>query len=475
MKIKHTWLILFILPLAFSAKAAIKLPSLFTDNMILQQQTEVPIWGWDDAGNQITVTTSWNQQSYSVEVDKNGQWKVKVSTPAAGGPYEIEVKEGTETKNLKNVLIGEVWLCTGQSNMEMPLKGFPGMSVNGGNEAIVNSNNSQIRLLHIPRKSTTEKQTDFEGKWHEAAPQYVADFSATGWFFGTQLQKVLQVPVGLIEVSYGGSNIEAWMSQKMLKDFKDVEIPKNDKVIDVPNRTPIVLYNGMLAPVIGYGIKGCIWYQGESNYERPFEYQKLFKEMVKDWRDEWGQGEFPFYYAQIAPFNYAQFHPNEVIEKNNSAYLREAQFKASKEIPNSGMAVLMDIGERNKIHPVHKAVGGHRLAYLALAKTYGYKGFEYESPEFNAMEIKGSTVIVSFNNVPNGITSYGKEVTGFEIAGEDKVFYPAKCVLRHKSVMLASPKVEKPVAMRYLFTDYAKAELFSTGGLPVSSFRTDNW
>jgi len=231
----------------------------------------------------------------------------------------------------------------------------------------------------------------------------------------------------------------------------------------------------MLAPVIGYGIKGAIWYQGESNYDRPFQYLDLFKTMVSQWRSQWEQDEFPFYFAQIAPFDYSVFTPDTLVEKYNSAYIRESQLKASREIPNSGMAVLLDIGEKDNIHPKNKKVGGERLAYLALAKTYGIQGFEFQSPEFNAMELKGSSLIVSFNNVPNGIISKVETIRGFEIAGEDQVFYPANVYLRRKSVILSSPRVEKPVAVRYLFKDYVEAEIFSTGGLPLSSFRTDNW
>ncbi|MEL0456040.1 sialate O-acetylesterase [Flavobacteriaceae bacterium SZ-1-7] len=459
-----------------SIYAEIKLPALFTDNMLLQQNMEAPIWGWGTKNEMLQITTSWNSKSYEVKVDKNGTWHTKISTPKAGGTYKIIIKQGSETKTINNVLIGEVWLCSGQSNMEMPLKGFPGQPVNGGNEAIVDSRNNNIRFISVPRSTVLEPNDDFEGHWQIASPQTTGNFSATAWYFGSLLQKVLNVPVGLIEVSYGGSNVEAWMNAEMLKDFESIIIrKKKEDFVEAPNREATTLFNGMLSPAIGYGIKGAIWYQGESNRDRPFQYRELFKKMVGSWRTLWNQGEFPFYFVQIAPFDYSRYHVKDWKEKYNSAYLRESQLMASKEISNSGMAVIMDVGEKDNIHPANKQAGGQRLAYLALAKTYGIEGFEYESPEFNAMEIKGSTVIVSFNNVPNGITSYNKEVKGFEIAGENKVFYPATTVLRNKSVMLSSPRVEKPVAVRYLFKDFTKAEIFSVGGLPMSSFRTDNW
>jgi sialate O-acetylesterase len=460
-------------------QAEIKLPALFTDHMILQQESNTPIWGWANKKEKITVQTSWDAKIYETKTDRDGKWKLNVNTPKGSyTTYTITVSQGAESEVIKNVIIGEVWLCSGQSNMEMPLKGFPGQPVIGGNDAIVRSTNNNIRLITVPRATVLEPKEDFEGHWKIASPKTTGNFSATAWYFGSLLQEVLQVPVGLIHVSYGGSNVEAWMNEKMLEDFENtLPLPKTENDLKKsPNREPTSLFNGMLSPVIGYGIKGAIWYQGESNYERPFEYKDLFGKMVKSWRYLWKQGEFPFYFAQIAPFNYAQFHQMaDQKEEYNSAYLREAQLKASKEIPNSGMAVLMDIGQENNIHPNNKKVGGDRLAYIALAKTYGLVGFEYASPEFNAMEIKGSNVTISFNNVPNGITSYDKEVVGFEIAGENKVFYPANTYMRRKSVILSSPNVEKPVAVRYLFKDFTKAEIFSTGGLPMSSFRTDNW
>lgn len=475
--IKHISIIVLCLFGSYQMHAEIKLPALFSDNMMLQQQIEAPIWGWADKGEKLTITTSWNAKSYTVKVNGKGKWHTAVKTPVAGGVYTITLSQGNDTVTIKNVLIGEVWLCSGQSNMEMPLKGFTGQPVKGGNEAIVHSANSQIRFIAVPRKTVLTPKDDFKGSWKVASPRTTGNFSATAWYFGALLQDVLDVPVGLIEVSYGGSNVEAWMSEQMLKDF-DLFTPiptTKEELKSAPNRKPTTLFNGMLSPVIGYGIKGAIWYQGESNRDRPFQYRDLFIKMVDRWRDLWGQGEFPFYFAQIAPFDYSIYHPNDHLEKYNSAYLREAQLQASKEIPNAAMAVLMDVGEKDNIHPVDKEKGGHRLGYLALAKTYGITGFEHESPEFNTMEVKGSVVTVSFKNAPNGITSFGKEVTGFELAGENKVFYPAKVDVRRKSVLLVSPKVEKPVAIRYLFKDFTEAQLFSNGGLPVSSFRTDDW
>jgi sialate O-acetylesterase len=476
MNFRNHIIVVVLLLTSFQITAKIKLPALFSDNMMLQQKSNAPMWGWSSTNANVTIKTSWNAKIYKVKADNSGKWKTELQTPSFGGPFTIEVSEGNEKVVVKNVLIGEVWLCSGQSNMEMPLKGFQGQPVKNGNETIVRSTNTNIRLITIPRATVLEPKDDFEGKWEMASPKSTANFSATAWYFGSLLQEVLQVPVGLIHVSYGGSSMEAWMNQEMLKDFTSAKIPTTkEELVKDPNRVPTTLFNGMLSPVIGYGIKGCIWYQGESNYERASEYSALMQKMVSSWRTLWKQGDFPFYYAQIAPFNYAQFHPKDNLEKYNSAYLREAQLKASAVIPNSGMAVLMDIGEENSIHPMDKEKGGSRLAYLALAKSYGIEGFEFESPKYKSMEIKDNSVTVSFDNVENGITSYDAAVLGFELAGEDKIFYPAKTVVRRKSVILTSDKVAKPVAIRYLFKDFAKAELFSGGGLPISSFRTDEW
>lgn len=471
---KTLFVVLLVLVASLAAKAKVTMTPLFSDNMVLQQQSKVAIWGWTDAKTEVSVETSWNNKSYTVKSDRDGKWKVMVETPAAGGPYEITVSDGTPL-SIKNVMIGEVWLCSGQSNMEMPMKGFPGQPVLGSNMDILKSKNNDIRLISVPRSSKTVPQDNFQGAWKPANPESVSNFSATAYYFGKLMQQMLGVPVGLIDVSYGGSCVQAWMSRNTAVSFEDKQVPGPGDTIPVPNRTPTVLFNGMLHPVIGYGIKGCIWYQGETNYMEPDRYEELFPTMVKEWRSLWGEGDFPFYYMQIAPFDYSIFKRAEYHEKYNSAYLRDAQRKAVYKIPNSDMAVIMDIGEKDCIHPSHKKVTGERLALLTLAETYDIKGFGYKSPSYNAMEIKGSTVIVSFNNVKNGLTSFGQELTTFEIAGKDKHFYPANAVLRSKSVILSSPHVAEPVAVRYAFKDFVVGQLFGTDGLPVSSFRTDDW
>jgi sialate O-acetylesterase len=462
--------------LPVSSRAQVRLPSLFTDNMVLQQQAACAVWGWAKAGSTITVAPSWAKQKYTAKADAAGKWKLKVSTPAASyNPYTLSVSGDGPAIQLKNVLIGEVWLCGGQSNMEMPLKGFKGQPVLGSNEAILHSKNDQLRLYIVPRSSVTEPQENSKpSPWRLAEPEAVSNFSATAYYFGRLLQEQLHVPVGLLHCSYSGSFIEAWMDTENLRQFAGVKIPAKGDTIKLVSRTATTLYNGMLHPIEGYGIKGAIWYQGESNYDRPDEYAQLFTAMVKQWRTKWDLGDFPFYYAQIAPFDYTRTSKNKG-GKYNSAFIRDTQRKLQDQVPNTGMAVLLDIGEETSIHPMRKEPGGTRLALLALAQTYGRKGFGALSPSYEAMTVKDKTIQLRFKNSPNGMTTFGQELTGFEIAGADQKWYPAKASISGSSINVSADAVAVPVAVRYAFQDFTKATLFSNEGLPVSSFRTDEW
>lgn len=460
---------------SFTVNAQAKLAGLFTDNMVLQQQTFVPIWGWDKAGANITATTSWDKKVYKAIADAEGKFVLKVTTPAAGGPYQLTVNDGKPV-TLKNVLIGEVWLCSGQSNMEIPMKGYKSQPILNSNEAILESKNSNIRLFNVPRGSRTTLQTDIKSsQWQEASPVSVAKFSAVGYYYGRLLNKMLNVPVGLICCAYAGSSVQAWMDANALKPFPEIKIPAPTDSIKEVSRTPTTLYNAMMHGVIGYGIKGAIWYQGESNYDFPAQYDSLFTTFVKDLRTKWGIGNFPFYYVQIAPYDYAQLPPYNKGGKYNSAFLRETQRLDEEKIPNSAMAVTLDIGEQSTIHPPRKEQVGQRLAYLALAKTYGMEGFGYQSPQYDSFSVKGSTVTVKFKNAYNGLTSFLKEMNTFEVSGADKHFYPAKASISGSTVVLTCDQVKVPVAVRYAFKDFVVGDLFGTDGLPVSSFRTDDW
>ena len=452
-----------------------RMASLFTDNMVLQQQSMVPLWGWNRPGATIRIKTSWSPKTYQTQAGKDSMFRVYIETPKAGGPYTITLQEGKSIQ-LQNILIGEVWLCSGQSNMEMPVKGFKGQPIVGSNEAILKSTNPKIRVYTVPRSSEFQPQANSKpSAWKEADPETISNFSATAYFFGKDLQEVLQMPVGLINVSYGGSPIESWMDRELLAGFPGIRLPVHPDSVKSPNRTPTTLFNGMLHPVIGYGIRGFLWYQGESNYDRPDEYEQLFPAMVQRWRSLWKNDTLPFYYVQIAPYNYAQLPPYHTGGKYNSAYLRDAQRKSVQRIPRTAMAVLMDAGEEKNIHPARKKEAGQRLALLALAFTYGYKGFGAESPAYDTMVINKGVAEVKFKYATNWLTSYGKELMLFEIAGADQIFYPAKAVIYRNAVHVSSAQVKDPVAVRYAFRDFVTGDLFSTEGLPVSSFRTDNW
>lgn len=457
------------------AFATVKPASIFTDHMVLQQQTQVPLWGWAKPLSNVKIVTFWNKIDYIAKTDANGKFKIKVLTPVAGGPYDISFNDG-EQLILSDILIGEVWFCGGQSNMEMPMKGFKGQPIIGSNEAILKSSNINLRLYTVPRSSITERQDNSKpSTWKLSNPESVANFSATAFYFGSLLSELLNVPVGLINDSYGGSTIEAWMASEDLKPFPEIKIPTKTDTIKEVSRTPTTLYNGMLYPIIGFTIKGAIWYQGESNYDRPDRYEELFTAMVSNWRKAWAVGDFAFYYAQIAPYNYAQLPPYKVGEKYNSAFLRDAQRKSIAKIPNSGMAVLLDVGEEKSIHPANKKLGGTRLAYLALAQTYGIKGFGSVSPNYDSITINKDKAVIKFQNVPNGLTSFGKELSLFEVAGVDQKFYPAKATISGSSITVTSADVKAPVAVRYAFKDFVIGDLYGNDGLPVSSFRTDNW
>jgi sialate O-acetylesterase len=470
MKRFTSFLMTFLMVFVFSSVTIygeVKLPSIFGDNMVLQQETEVSIWGTATKNSTVRISTSWNNKSYTTKAGSEGIWKLKIATPSAGGPYEVSLSDG-KTLKLKNIMIGEVWVCSGQSNMEMPVKGYMNQPILGSNEAIATSSNHSIRLFTVKKASSLQPMDDFSGSWKECEPENVSEFSATAYFFGLMLNKALNVPVGLINTSWGGTRIEPWISEAGFKNFDFIKMPDKNQQGTLSPQTPTILFNAMINPMVGFGIRGAIWYQGESNRNEAAQYEQLLPGMVRDWRSVWGVGEFPFYYVQIAPFDYG---PTGL----NSAFLREAQLKASTAIPNIGMATIMDIGEKDCIHPANKKAGSDRLAFLALTNTYGKKGFAGSGPVFKEMTVTGSVVKLTFSNAANGLTSFGKDLSCFEVAGANKRFFPAKAFITGGSITLFCPSVMEPVAVRYAFKDFILGDLFNTEGLPASSFRTDTW
>ena len=455
------------------AFAKIRLPYFFSDGMVLQRESKPAIWGWTDTKNTVTITTSWDKKKYTAKPDEKGQWKTFVTTTKAGGPYTITISDGNMV-SIKNILLGEVWMCSGQSNMEMPMKGFKDQPIDESNDYIFNSDNNEIRLYTIPRSvQPVALDTSKNSTWKIANPADVSNFSATAYFFGKMLYDKLKVPIGLINVSYGGSPVEAFMDKASLSGY-DFKIPEANTSVKLNNRYPTVLYNGMVHPFIGYGIKGVIWYQGETNADRGKQYETLFPDFIKMLRSKFGYGDFPFYYVQIAPFDYNRNKkPGDKL--TNSAFLRDAQRKSLDKVPNTGMAVTLDIGDPVYIHPRDKKNVGKRLALMALNKTYGYKGFQSESPLYENIIFRNDTAAITFKNASNGLTSYGMPLNNFEIAGADKKFYPANASIVAGKIEASSPQVKNPVALRYAFKDYTKGNLFNTEGLPASSFRTDDW
>lgn len=455
----------------------LKLASIFTNGMVLQQNTETPVWGWTKSGLTVSVRPSWNGETYKATADSRGKWFVKIPTPPAGGSYKIEIN-GIKRIVLVDVLIGEVWLASGQSNMSMPLKGYYCQPVAESNEAILNSTGKQIRFINIPPKGTYKPQDGFKGEWKKASLENTAECSAVAWFFADFINKNTGVPIGIINASYGGSNVEAWMNPEACHQFNDIPVPnQSDERVQSEQNTPTALFNAMIHPLIGYAIRGMLWYQGESNIFNVPKYAPSVAAMVSEYRKIWNEGEFPFYFVQIAPYEYKCWNFFTPQWPEISAYQRDAQRQSTKLIPNSAMAVLLDVGEEYVIHPTHKKEAGERLALLALSKTYGFKGFEAESPEFEKFEINGNKAIIHFSKQYNGITSFGKTLELFEISGDNKVFQKAEAYIddSNGTVVCTSKLVDKPVAVRYAFRNYVKAELFGTGGLPISSFRTDDW
>ena len=634
----------------------IKMPTIFGDQMVLQQKSTIYIWGWAKVGTEVTAKGSWPQAKGKTVTDSTGRWMLQMLTTAAGGPYTLEIKGEYKIKKhpkqdtlitYQDVYLGEVWVCSGQSNMQWPLK-----QADRAEEEIKAADYPKIRLFSVKRQYSQEPLPDTEGEWVLCSPETVAGFSAVGYFFGRELHQKMKVPVGLIHTSWGGTPVEAWMSERGLqrvieyeeeftkinlmraksdsigaqykiemdrwnqavlakmgkhsrgqiemegdwqqmqlpqlwekgglKDFdgsvwfkKIVEIPEawsgkdltlslgpiddmdvswfNDmrvggyeeqghyntariytipatavkagsnlimvkamdtgggggfggqakdmyinvkddpstlsislagnwaykievELTDMPPRpsmphtigprAPMNLFNGMVAPLMPYGINGVIWYQGESNTNNPELYKSLFPGMIRDWRSRWNIGDFSFFFVQIAPYKYG----TPLV----GAKLREAQLEGL-DMRNTGMVVTMDIGDPEDIHPTNKQEVGHRLALLAQNKTFGYQDVVSSGPMYNFMKIEGDKIRLYFQHTHGGLMAKGDELTHFEMAGKDKKFYPAKAVIQGESILVSSEQVAEPKAVRYGFTNTAVPNLYNGAGLPASSFRTDKW
>jgi sialate O-acetylesterase len=468
-----------------SGQAKVRLPHLICDNMVVQQQTDARLWGWAKAGNEVKVTTSWNGKTVTAKADKAGKWLVKVATPAASyNAYTITFDDGEGTVTIKNVLAGEVWVCAGQSNMEMPVKGFGQCPVEDVNRHVLEAQNPNgVRSVKIPSVMRMTPQEDADCYWRECTPKNVVDFSATGYFFARLVNKTLNIPVGLIEANKGGSRVESWLTKENLEKYTSEPTDTMGIVNfkkDWDYHRAMVWGNGTFSPVLNFTVKGILYYQGCSNVGDPGnQYSERMKLLVEQWRSQFGLGEIPFYFVEIAPYWY------DNCEGDAGARLREQQFKAAQMIPNSGLVCTNDCAypyEYTQIHPTQKQKVGERLAFLALNKTYGMSSVICESPSFKEMTVKGDTVYLHFNNEFGGLSRF-EDIEGFEVAGEDRVFHKAKA--QHfwqpgggqwdEALIVTSPEVQHPVAVRYCFRNFQLGNLANMGGLPLFPFRTDNW
>lgn len=507
-----------------SARAEVKLHGLFSDNMVLQRDAAVPIWGWADDGERVTVEFRGKKVSTKA---KRGTWMVKLGKLEAGGPDELKVI-GKNSISLKNVLVGEVWIASGQSNMEWPMRS----SFEPWGD-ITNADNPKLRLYTVPKLKANEPVKDVASAWKETSPSSVSNFSAVAYYFGAFLQKELGVPVGLIHTSWGGSPAEVWMREEILasnrdykRDILDAYLPQKKKFEEQLAQfekeqaeaksegkpftkrrpgagwKPSELYNGMIAPLIPYAFKGAIWYQGESNAGRAHQYRTLFADMVRNWRKDWDQGDFPFLQVQLAPFMAIKDKPDE----STWAELREAQNLATKILPNVGVAVITDQGNPKDIHPVWKKPVGFRLSLAARAMAYG-QDIHYSGPVYRGMKVMDDKIVLTFDHIGEGLSAgvlrpddaraIGLEnkpglkfnadkglivspLVGFAIAGEDRKFVWATAEVIGDQVVVSSPEISKPVAVRYGWADYPVVNLYCAPGvgepdLPASPFRTDDW
>lgn len=459
-----------ILSLCFQVQATIKVATILGDNMVLQRNSEVKLWGKANPNQKLNIVIGWNKEKINTTANDKGEWLVKVKTSDAGGPYNISITSAKEKIQLQNILLGEVWLCSGQSNMDMTIAGYGDQPINGSTDALLSAANNNIRLFTVARVSKAQPQDSCKGSWLVASAESVSKFSAVGYFYARFLQQSLNVPVGMICSAWGGSRIEAWMKNDVITGFADA-YKQTTQEKSQPNQRASTLYNGMIAPIINYNIKGAIWYQGESNIINYQDYPALQDAMVKSWRTDFGVGNFPFYFVEIAPHAYS--NPKAI----KAALQREQQYKAMNLTPNSGMVSTVDFGEEKCIHPAEKATVSKRLALWALSETYNIKGLPYKSPVYKSMLVKDSVAVITFENAANGLTTNGKTVEGFEVAGQDSVFYPAKLTINQKQARIYSPNVKIPVAVRYNFRNFLPSGgfLYNTAGLPVIPFRTDNW
>jgi len=485
---------ILLLGLSLSAThAEVRLPGLFSDNMVLQQGVKVPVWGWANDGEAVTVSFR-NQSTATVAHD--GKWRVDLKRLKAGGPDTFTVATKTQTLQCTNVLVGDVWVCSGQSNMEFPLsRSYASV------DDITSATNALIHLFLVPKLKADEPVTDTKGRWQLCTPESAAQFSAVGYYFGRDLQAARQVPVGLIGTYWGGSPAEAWTSHQALaanpRYQNEILAPAGPateafqravaafdkeraaaKAAGTPFTKqaprgpwkPSELYNGMIVPLLPYAIQGATWYQGESNAGRAEQYRSLFADMIRNWRSDWGS-DFTFLAVQLAPFKAIQAQPGE----SDWAELREAQLLATTVLPKVGMAVITDVGDEKDIHPTKKQPVGARLALAAQAIAHGEK-VPFSGPLYRSMKLQDGQIVLTFDHTGKGLVAKDGELRGFAICGEDRKWVWATARIgKRNTVIVSSPEVPQPVAVRFGWADYPVVNLWNQDGLPATPFRTDDF
>ncbi|MBL7856703.1 MAG: sialate O-acetylesterase [Cyclobacteriaceae bacterium] len=459
---KNTLLFFCLLLFSTLADAQLRLPSVFGDHMVLQQQTDAPIWGWAHNGQDILITVSWDTAQFKTKSSNAAFWSTTIKTPTAGGPHTITIKAGGEVITLEDVMSGEVWLCSGQSNMEWNMS-----SSTDGKEALPGANHPNIRLFQVGKSADDFPQHTGDGTWKICTPESARYFSAVAYFFGKKINQELNVPVGLIHSSWGGTPAEVWVPKERIEnnaDLKTAALKQTEKPWCPSARG--VVYNSMIHPLVPFRIAGALWYQGESNTVAPATYKLLMENLIVSWREKF-KTDFPFYYVQIAPYSGYGTTPIGTL-------IREQQVKML-EIPNTGMVNIADHVDNVKdIHPTFKKPVGERLAHYALGETYAKPVAPYKNPLYQSMKIEKNKIVLTFENVPNGLISKG-EPAEFLIAGEDKKFIPAKAVIKGNTISVSVKEIKNPVAVRFAWMNASIPNVFSKEGLPVSSFRTDTW
>lgn len=442
---------------ARSADAAVEPNALFTDNMVLQRDMPIRIWGTAQDGEEIRVTLG-NRSATAPA--KEGKWHAELDSLPAGGPHTLTIKGPEKQIEFKNVMIGEVWIASGQSNMQWSIKASAEPE-----KTIAEAKHPQIRLFTVKRGGAAEPQTNVkvERGWVECSPETAGDFSAVAYHFGMALHKQLNVPIGLISTNVGGTAAQRWTPKEVLAGDEQLKRYAEEKNVSD-------LYNAMIHPLLPFRIRGAIWYQGESNAGQAKRYEILFPAMIKSWRDRWGQGDFPFLFVQLAPFMKISHEP----EQSDWAELRDAQLKTLDKVTNTAMAVITDVGDEKDIHPKQKQPVGERLALAARAIAYGEK-VEYSGPLFESMTVRDGEAVLRFKHTGQGLEQRGDKLAGFTIAGEDKKFVNAEARLDGDTVIVRSPDVKDPVAVRFGWANYPVVNLWNKDGLPASPFRTDNF